>query len=179
VLPKVRSSARAVRAGVDATPEEAAQHIESLEAELREVMTRYETVTLELGGIADALRVFVESLDTGGIRVSLDTSAVMERRPPANVEMAAYRIAQAAIENALQHSGADHIEIGVGSRTGYAQLTVCDDGVGIDATAEDNARRRGHLGIAQMRVRAEAVGARLDVRGKPGEGTEVRFTWVG
>jgi signal transduction histidine kinase len=177
VLPKVRSSARAVRA--DATPEVAAQHIENLEAELRDVMSRYETVTLELSGVADALRVFVESLAAGGIRISLDTAGVTERRPPANVEMAAYRIGQAAIENALRHSSADHIEVTVSSRAQSAQLTVKDDGVGIDTTAESSARHRGRLGIAQMRVRAEAVGGKLDVRGKPGEGTEVRFTWSG
>jgi signal transduction histidine kinase len=177
VLPKVRSSARAVRN--DATPEEAALHIERLEAELRDVMTRYETVTLELGGVADALRVFAESLDTGGIKVSLDTSRVTAKRPPANVEMAAYRIGQAAIENSIRHSGADHIEITVATAADRTELTITDDGVGIDSTAEGNARRSGHLGLSQMRVRAEAVGGKLEVHGKPGDGTHVRFTWAG
>jgi signal transduction histidine kinase len=176
VLPRVQSSARAIRD--ELSLEKAAQRLEGLATELREVMQRNETVSLEIGGLAEALRVHAGSLDSAGVRLTFEVNGVAERRPPAKVELAAYRIGQAAIDNALRHAGADHVEVVVTSGPELVELTVRDDGVGLDATAEGHARRTGRLGLAQMRVRAEAVGGSLDVNGTAGKGTVVRFVWA-
>jgi two-component system sensor histidine kinase DegS len=53
-------------------------------------------------------------------------------------------------------------------------LTVRDDGVGFDP-AQVAADR---YGLAGMHERAEAIGARLAVRSKPGLGTTVELSFV-
>ena len=51
------------------------------------------------------------------------------------------------------------------------QLAVVDDGRGFDPS-------RTHLGngLASMRTRARSVGGSLELRSRPGDGTEIRFT---
>jgi signal transduction histidine kinase len=55
------------------------------------------------------------------------------------------------------------------------QLRIQDDGCGV--TEETlNMRRSGHYGIAGMRERAERLGARMSIRSRVGEGTEVNLS---
>jgi signal transduction histidine kinase len=177
VLPQFRSSARAIRK--DGSPDEAAERLEDLEAELREVMRRNETVTLEIGGLSEALRVHMDAVDTAGIRIVFEVHAAGERRPPAKVELAAYRIGQAAIDNAIRHAGAERVDVSVTTGPDLVEVIVRDDGVGIESAAEVHARRRGRIGLAQMRLRADAAGGSLKVDGRAGKGTEIRFFWAG
>jgi signal transduction histidine kinase len=177
VLPQVRSSARAIR--TEGSSDDAAQRIEELEAELRGVMQGHETVTLEIGGLSEALRVHLGAVDTSGVRVVFEVRGAGQLRPPAKVELAAYRIGQAAIDNAIRHSGAERINVAVTTGADRVEVIIRDDGVGIDGTAEEQARRRGRIGVAQMRLRAEGTGGSLAIEGRAGQGTEVRFIWPG
>jgi signal transduction histidine kinase len=172
VLPRVQSSVEALRSegAVDAASE-----LETLATDLRGAMERRQTVTLEIGGLAEALRSEFESRP--GPRVDFFVRGG-SNRSPRRVELAAYRVGQAAIDNALRHSGADHVHVSIASARDMCELSVADDGVGLDDLAEDEARRRGRIGLAQMRLRAESVGATLDISGAPGAGTTVRFHWA-
>jgi signal transduction histidine kinase len=49
---------------------------------------------------------------------------------------------------------------------------VTDDGAGFDPA--DPLLRSQHLGLTVMAERARAVGGRLELRSRPGEGTTVR-----
>ena len=175
LLPQVQSSARSIK---DSGSADAADQLDDLAAELRGVMQRNQTVSLEAGGLAEALRADVAAMNRNGVVVSFNARGDESSRPPARVELAAYRIGQAAIDNALRHSGGDHVAVDVNTRHNLLDLTITDDGVGIDETAESEARRRGSIGLAQMRLRAEAVGAKVDVKGRPGAGTTIHFLWV-
>lgn len=79
-----------------------------------------------------------------------------------------YRIAQEAVQNALRHSGAGRIEIGLGMDETAITLSVRDDGRGIDQPT-----RNGGLGLDIMRYRANSMGASLDIAPAPGGGTAV------
>jgi signal transduction histidine kinase len=80
-----------------------------------------------------------------------------------------YRIAQEATTNALRHAGATHIRIMFDASAGTLQLTIDDDGCGFDPLTA------GHdgTGLANMRNRAAAIGAQLDVVATPGRGTRI------
>jgi signal transduction histidine kinase len=52
------------------------------------------------------------------------------------------------------------------------RLTISDDGVGFNV---DDVSRSG-LGLISMRERVEAVGGTLNIRSRPGEGTELEVT---
>ncbi|HEX2103060.1 MAG TPA: GAF domain-containing sensor histidine kinase [Solirubrobacteraceae bacterium] len=84
-----------------------------------------------------------------------------------------FRIAQEAVNNALHHAHARHIDVGLDARNGTLVLTVADDGVGFDPAAP--ALRARRLGLTSMEERARALGGALSIDSEPGGGTRVRL----
>jgi signal transduction histidine kinase len=84
-----------------------------------------------------------------------------------------YSIGREALVNAFHHAQATEIELLIVYGTRDLRVTVRDDGCGIDADTLDQGSRAGHWGLKGMRERAHEIGAHLDIRGRPGAGTEV------
>ncbi len=110
----------------------------------------------------------------------LDVDAEWEAdgRAPREVELAAFRVAQEAVSNAVRH-GRPPVRIRCCSASDRLRLTIEDagDGRGLDAPAALSApddMRRGMLGMAQ---RAQQIGASLEVRRAEGHGTLVVLDW--
>ena len=99
-----------------------------------------------------------------------------EARPPAAVELALFRVAQEALNNAVKH-GAPPIVVRYRAGGSWAELEVDDAGPGLEPGAAELAERTGHLGLMTMAQRAEAVGAELRVGRRPGGGTRVALAW--
>jgi two-component system, NarL family, sensor histidine kinase UhpB len=91
-------------------------------------------------------------------------------RLPADVQLVLYRVAQEALSNAAQHSGAEHVRVRLGRSGDQVELTVEDDGSGFTF---DRAARG--LGIAGMRERTLHVGGDVKVESRPETGTRVRL----
>jgi signal transduction histidine kinase len=83
------------------------------------------------------------------------------------IEGAAYFVVSEALANALKHSGADRVVVGVGYAEGSLELEVSDDGAGFEA------REAVGSGLDNMNDRVEALGGRLTLRSRPGEGTRI------
>jgi signal transduction histidine kinase len=83
-------------------------------------------------GLADAVRAL--ALDAP---VAVDTDITLEEEPPMPVAAAVYFAIAEALTNAVRHSGADAVEIGIGhSDGGMLRATIVDDGQGgADASA--------------------------------------------
>jgi len=90
---------------------------------------------------------------------------------PADVQLVVYRVAQEALSNAAQHSGAEHVDVRLTSNGERVELIVGDDGSGF--TFDQAARG---LGIAGMRERALLVGGDMQVESRPDAGTRVHLT---
>ncbi len=119
-------------------------------------------------GLAAALRWYAKArVDKPGIEVLLHLDEA-PRLPP-QVETALYRVAQEALANVVEHSGAEHVSVGLSISPGYAVLTVFDDGRGFDLA---QARGRG-LGLPSMRERVAQFGGQFNVVTEPGAGTRV------
>ncbi len=106
-------------------------------------------------------------------------TGVAAARPPREVERAAFRIAQLALDNVIRHAPGASATVEVEVHPASVRLAVEDDG---DAAPVDEAAaaRGGRRGIADMRAEAQACGAALEVgRGRDGRGTSIRFTWPG
>ncbi len=82
-----------------------------------------------------------------------------------------YRIAQEAVQNAIRHGKARHIELVLGLESSSVSLAVLDDGTGIGEIAE--ARIRGGLGLSTMMLRARLIGATLHIANRPEGGVSV------
>jgi len=81
-----------------------------------------------------------------------------------------FRVGQEAIANAVRHSGATELSISVCYDATTVRLIVEDNGRGFPA-GEDSAS----FGIRGMGKRAESIGASLDLRSSPGNGTSVQL----
>ncbi|HKR99710.1 MAG TPA: ATP-binding protein [Candidatus Dormibacteraeota bacterium] len=98
-----------------------------------------------------------------------------ERALPAATELTAYRVAEDAVDNAVRHGRATHIEIIVAFHPDRLLLVVKDDGDGFDIVAtEARLGRSAGSGIVSMQTRAAIAGGRAEVRSVMGGGTEVR-----
>jgi len=113
----------------------------------------------------------VEPLAGGPVTLDRDDA----RRPPPDVELAFFRVAQEALSNAVHH-GKPPIQIRYASNDSGASLSIDDAGPGLPSTAFD-LPADGHYGLLDMRQRAEQIGALLNVQRWPKGGTRVTLDW--
>jgi signal transduction histidine kinase len=98
-------------------------------------------------------------------------------RPPSNVELAVFRVAQEAVSNAVRHGSAPITVRYHVTDAGRVSLSIEDAGPGIDLDQAETAQQNGHFGLANMQQRAEQIGALLNVGRWPGGGTHVGLEW--
>jgi len=114
-------------------------------------------LTESRGSLVHGLSKLVERAAAGQqIRISFQAS----ENAPLTLHWEArdhlHRIAQQAISNALQHSGAKHVGVSVLIDAKLVRLEVADDGHGFEPSTTPKGR-----GIDGMRQRATAIGGRL------------------
>jgi signal transduction histidine kinase len=88
---------------------------------------------------------------------------------PPGVDLAAYRVIQEALTNALKHAGPARARVVVHYRDPDLELEVEDDGIGISSDGP-----RGGHGLVGMRERIALYGGVLETGGRPGGGFRVR-----
>jgi two-component system CheB/CheR fusion protein len=89
-----------------------------------------------------------------------------------DVALHLYRIAQEAVQNAVQHGRARRIVIALTEGEGCGRLDILDDGVGFCPGTLP-----AGMGLRNMEARAKAIGGRLAVRPRSGGGTLVNCLW--
>jgi signal transduction histidine kinase len=127
---------------------------------------------LGVGPALDWLVLRVERLAGGEVRLERSDGT----RPPADVELAFFRVAQEALSNAVKH-GRPPILVRYTTSSSGASLSVDDAGPGILPEADRDADGSRQFGLFNMQQRAEAIGAILDVRRWPAGGTHVTLDW--
>lgn len=156
---------------------EHAARFEECNLMLRETMDHVRNVLADLRPTALDLGLLAALRHHAG-RVRAQTGLAVEVRgqepspqPDSDTEIALFRIAQEAINNAVKHSRATLVRISLVVEDGVLRLVVADDGQGFSA----GLRRAGSssLGMTTMRERAEAIHASLSIDSKPGVGTAV------
>jgi len=75
------------------------------------------------------------------------------------------------VNNALRHSGCRSVRVGVGCEDGAIIVTVEDDGRGFDPGVMKGDRN----GLRNLRMRAEEMHARFELRSRNGGGTRARI----
>jgi signal transduction histidine kinase len=112
-----------------------------------------------------------------GIRTELVIPPEIERNSLGEVmETQLQRIIQEALTNIRKHAGARSARVVFSLDGGEVKIMIEDDGQGFDAA--DLGDKQG-FGLQAMAGRAEAVGARFEVKSSPGNGTKisVRVPW--
>jgi PAS domain S-box-containing protein len=171
-------------------PQGAQQGLEELRLLTRGALAEMRTLLLELrptGVVETALDDLLEQLtDAATGRAQLSVALDIEPCPilPPDVHVTFYRVAQEALNNVVKHAEASHVTVNLrasppagperaGPWQGKVVLCVIDDGRGF-APGQVGP---GQIGLEIMRERAATVGGRLDIEGRPGNGTQVTLVW--
>jgi signal transduction histidine kinase len=145
-----------------------AETVESIRRFSRDLRPIY----LEDLGFIPALEMLARS-DGEGPSLHFDTTGAVRRLPP-DLELAAYRIVQEALNNAIQHACASQIWVAVRFEDAHLALSVQDNGQGFEAPAlPDTLARQGHFGLMGIQERALLYGGQISIRSVPGAGTTV------
>jgi signal transduction histidine kinase len=142
--------------------------------ELRRIVRALRPVYLEELGLAPALEMLTRDLDEQ-MNVQFQKTGSAQRLKPAN-EIALYRIAQEALNNAWQHSTATMIWLSVQFEDEHITITVRDNGRGFAAprhAIELTETTQEHFGIVGMYERAALIGAHLQIQSELGSGTTI------
>lgn len=143
---------------------------------LRTLVFDLRPAQLDDDGLAAALREYLaETARQGGFVAELRDD--LEREPPAEARVIAYRICQEALTNVRVHARASRVEVRLEEAQGGLLVTVADDGDGFEADQVKATPRRGHLGLTSMSERATMADGWCRVDSHPGDGTTVRF-WL-
>ncbi|MBD0252904.1 MAG: sensor histidine kinase, partial [Rubrobacter sp.] len=117
-----------------------------------------------------AVEALVADLDQQSeCEVGLEVENGFPQELPGEVGIGILRIVREALANARRHSGARRVVVTLSSEAGWFVVEVFDDGRGFDpATVEGSS-----FGLWGMKERVRELGAKLEVRSAPGEGTRV------
>lgn len=96
-----------------------------------------------------------------------------ERDLPAVTKQRLFSVAHNALTNASKYAQASKVSVGLAYGDGDLELSISDDGVGLDTDDLDSSS--GH-GVRNMRRVAEEMGGSLDMSSAPGKGTTVMVT---
>ena len=169
----VRSLADAVHAGK--TPE--AAEVDWLQRLLNEAVTRTRSLarglwpaSLERGSLGDSIRRLAEDLES---IYGISCAVLIDDEPQFASPAAAYhifRVAQEAANNAIKHGRARRLEFRIERLGEDYEISVLNDGMTLDPA--QLAAATG-IGVAGMRLRADAIGGSLSIEPRPAGGAEV------
>jgi len=141
-------------------------------AEIRGLIFDLRPHTVETQGLGAALLHLAEAVRLHrGVAVETHIEAIPEAAA-IDVQLALFRIAEEAINNATRHGKPQVVQLRCAARDESLHLDVVDDGVGFDPRKS----RLGHFGLRLMRERAAAVGGTVRLHSSPQEGTHVKAT---
>jgi PAS domain S-box-containing protein len=145
-----------------------------LDTEVRSISHRLYPSILRRGLVA-ALQSLGDQFEAAmEIEMSLDEELARAERTTPNliveqVRLAAYRIAEEALTNAVKHAKASRVTIELSrSSEGWLDLIVRNDARGFDVAGAP-----AGMGILMMQDYAEVAGGRCTIHSGPGVGTEV------
>ncbi len=143
---------------------------------LRRMIGALRPTYLEDLGFVPALEMLVRAADA---RTPADVRLVKGdtlRRLCTDVELAAYRIAQEGLTNAIRHAHASHITVAIRCDDHGLNLTIADDGVGFTVeTRLDKYATSGHFGLMGLQERARQLAGTMHIRSALGEGTSLEI----
>jgi signal transduction histidine kinase len=170
--------AGAVRRLLRPDQEKERQALETIEATGREALTemrRLVGLLREQGAMPEfspqpglgTMDALLDTVRSAGLPVDLDVDGTPRDLPP-GIDLAAYRVVQEALTNALKYGGTAHAWVSLHWRDDELELEVANDGKG------DGDGSGGGHGLAGMRERVSLYGGTVDSGPRDGGGYVVR-----
>jgi nitrate/nitrite-specific signal transduction histidine kinase len=151
-------------------------------AEMRTLLMELRPAALVEANLGDLLHQLGEAVaGRTGIPVIISIDGRCELQP--EVHVALYRIVQEALNNVVKHASARQVTISLSytpAPAGSSQMVaraadlhIADDGRGFDPAQVGP----DHLGLGIIHERAQSIGAALEIRSAPGQGTQISVSW--
>jgi signal transduction histidine kinase len=139
--------------------------------EIRLLIYQLQPPNLHVVGLVEGLQQRLDSVEHWGYQ---ETRLLIEGevlRLPRAVEEGLFQIAQEVLDNALRHARASALTVRIRAEGGQIILSVEDDGVGFDPSA-DSVR----AWVAHLKDRAAVIGGQLSITSAPQEATTVKVS---
>jgi signal transduction histidine kinase len=91
-------------------------------------------------------------------------------RIPDRIKINLYRIAQEALHNVIKYAACQSVEVSIRREDQKVRLKISDDGKGFVLKK----RSRG-IGLKNMQSRSKKMGAELNIRSEPNQGTTIEI----
>jgi PAS domain S-box-containing protein len=141
--------------------------------EARSVIQNLRPSTLDDFGLAAAIQLQVEELQTEGFEASYE-GKLGEERLPSTLEANLFRVTQEALSNVRKHAETGRVRVAIGRREGVVRLEVRDWGRGFCTSEVRGSAGPGEtVGLSSMRDRVALLSGSLEIRSEPGIGTSV------
>jgi signal transduction histidine kinase len=140
--------------------------------EMRLLVYQLRQPALEQLGLVEALRQRLARVEQrAGVAYEIVAGELPALLPAQ--EEALFRIAQEALNNALKHAAASRVSVHLAAQDGRLLLGVADNGKGF----ESGLSAGGGLGLTSIRERIEKLNGGLEIRSRPGAGTQI-LAWL-
>ncbi|HEX9638436.1 MAG TPA: sensor histidine kinase [Acidobacteriota bacterium] len=142
--------------------------------ETRELSRLLRPPVLDGLGLEAALRWLARTLEQRtGLRVDLDIDGLEERLEP-DLETLVFRVVQEALNNVVKHAEVSEAKVVLQAAAGRLKFSVFDGGRGFDAASIMRVTSESSgCGLRGIQDRVELFGGRLELRSRPGAGTEI------
>jgi PAS domain S-box-containing protein len=162
-IPKERAEALAQADGIHNKLVELAEAVRRMSHELHPAILQY-------SGLAPALRAYCEEFGAlTGLEIALTVKGSFEHVAPA-AALCLFRVAQEALRNVAKHARVSAASVELRRVDGVLQLTVSDNGVGMETGI---AAAKAGLGLLNIQERARLVGGKVEIRSGAGQGTSI------
>jgi signal transduction histidine kinase len=171
-------TAQAASILLESDPKRVAAQLEHLQALAKNAMAEMRALIQQLrpeapgrDGLAASLRHHVEERKLrDGLAVELNIRG--ERRLPIRIEEGLFRVVQESLNNVVKHAKVNTARVTLDLEQNPIEVCIEDHGAGFDPAPGQT--EIGHLGLAGMVERVQALGGRLEIESKPGAGTCIR-----
>jgi len=137
---------------------------------VRDAVSALHPVILEQRGLEAALEAVCQQAEN---QAGFASELRVEPDAIGSTDDLVFSIARELVTNAARHSGATRLTVEVTAGEGEIILAVGDDGRGIQPGRRDEALDEGHVGLASIVQRVEAIGGSLEVESSAETGTRV------
>lgn len=144
--------------------------------EMRRSVFELRSPILEQQGLVAAIRLTLETISPSGVpQISVIVEG-SERRLPRRVEFHLMRVVQEALTNAVKHAEASEVTVTFRFSETDLEIVIQDNGRGFDQSDSKHlgANRFGMLGI---RERLTKIGATMEMKSIPSQGTALTLTF--
>jgi two-component system NarL family sensor kinase len=157
----------------DLAVERARRALDASIDQLRDTIFTLHPTVLEHAGLGPAIEsVALAHARRAGFNVTVDVepAASCERDP------LTFTVCRELLGNAAEHSGAANVAVRVTRSSAGVTIEVTDDGCGFSAQSLEAALQLGHIGLASISERIDALGGSFAIEGETGGGAKAVAT---